>query len=405
LGKDEALQDARMAFERLYVSALVRKDGQPDWERALANLSGQRLARRAWQDGQSLTPRNFLQGGAVNGPFGVISRLARATGIIDAEEDGPGRKEFDELVSAWEHDRKLPGFLDPQRGGDGRRLFRRWCDAAAGGAQRGAGALWPGDKSSIWEELRDHLRPDDIGPEERKVLRRLLTLNPVRRRIMALLYQNRSRCREVSEEADGNRGVREERVLREVLLGALTRDPGDLVLATAIEAALAFEESAGVLHAAFFALVWSLVNIGGAGSREEVTEKPGARFWASVVRRAGKAAGRIATADEALDVQPELNGKDLRGPMQSVRDALVRCAQSPADVVDAVVERHVAVQTEKSKPPWIDFGGQWILGRGIELEDESPPRFDSGLLHPYRISNAIAFLDEVRGLGGAHGQG
>jgi len=100
----------------------------------------------------------------------------------------------------------------------------------------------------------------------------------------------------------------------------------------------------------------------------------------------------------------ELTDKALRVPIQALRDTLVRSAQSRADAVDAVIDRHITVQQEKRKPIWIDFGDQWVLGRGLALEDEAPPTFDSGLLHPYRVLNAAFFLEELRGRGGHRGQ-
>jgi putative addiction module killer protein len=43
-----------MPFERLFVSAPVRKDGEEAWNDALGGLQGRRLAKRAYLEGKPL---------------------------------------------------------------------------------------------------------------------------------------------------------------------------------------------------------------------------------------------------------------------------------------------------------------------------------------------------------------
>ena len=89
--REEARLEARLCFERLLVSAIIRK-AQRDTEYADAarNLPGRELAATALQADEPLTRANFLKGQAVNGPFGVMARLARQLELID-ESGQPGR--------------------------------------------------------------------------------------------------------------------------------------------------------------------------------------------------------------------------------------------------------------------------------------------------------------------------
>ena len=78
-GRDDRLIDARLAFKRLFVSAVARQEeSDVDWRKASRRLSFIGLARQALRAGdQPLEQANFLKGQGVNGPFGVITRLAR----------------------------------------------------------------------------------------------------------------------------------------------------------------------------------------------------------------------------------------------------------------------------------------------------------------------------------------
>lgn len=107
--------EARLAFERLFVSAMVRmKDQNSDeYNTALRRLPGRDLARKALLEGEPLTRRNFLKGQAVNGPFGVIVRLARQLELID--DDGRLGRNSIKLLGAWSDDEKLSGILDEDR--------------------------------------------------------------------------------------------------------------------------------------------------------------------------------------------------------------------------------------------------------------------------------------------------
>jgi len=101
---------ARLSFERLFVSAVVRQHVRDpeNWQRAIRRLPGSWLATRALLSGDTLLGRtNFLKGQAVNGPYGVVARLARHLGVID-EDDLLGRN-GEELLMAWSADEERAG--------------------------------------------------------------------------------------------------------------------------------------------------------------------------------------------------------------------------------------------------------------------------------------------------------
>ena len=85
IGPEDGGLAARLGFERLFVSAVVRQQmREPDkWSRATRRLPGSSLARRALRSGDApLGRNNFLKGQAINGPFGVVARLARHLSLI-----------------------------------------------------------------------------------------------------------------------------------------------------------------------------------------------------------------------------------------------------------------------------------------------------------------------------------
>jgi hypothetical protein len=111
-GREDLRLEARLAFERLFVSAVVRLSNRDpaNYGRAAPRLPGRDLAGRALLAGEPLTRGNFLKGHAVNGPFGVIARLARKLELID--DDGQVGRNATALLIAWTEDEQIPGVLD-----------------------------------------------------------------------------------------------------------------------------------------------------------------------------------------------------------------------------------------------------------------------------------------------------
>jgi hypothetical protein len=132
---DTRLQ-ARLAFERLFVYAVVRShEAQGTRPR---QLPGTRLARTALRRNEPLTKNNFLKAQSVNGAFGVMTRLARHLEILDAEDE-LGRAGLS-LISAWSADQRISGILNEPTNGardtwapSKNHLFRTEIGCRAGG--------------------------------------------------------------------------------------------------------------------------------------------------------------------------------------------------------------------------------------------------------------------------------
>lgn len=105
--REELRLEARLAFERLHVAAVVRFAGDdPGTNGAVAlGLPGRTLAKRALDSGEPVTRSNFLKGQAVNGAFGVMARLARHLELV-TDDGRPGAK-ASALMLAWAEDEGL----------------------------------------------------------------------------------------------------------------------------------------------------------------------------------------------------------------------------------------------------------------------------------------------------------
>lgn len=111
-GNEDFRLEARLGLERLFVSAIARKEQQDhSWRQASRRLPGISLARRALALGdQPLGKQTFLKGQAINGPFGVVARLARCLDIVD--DDNRLGRNGRELLLVWAGAQELGGLLD-----------------------------------------------------------------------------------------------------------------------------------------------------------------------------------------------------------------------------------------------------------------------------------------------------
>ena len=155
-GQENVRLEARLTFERLLVSSIVRLARDEDDRNISRRVPGRSLAFDALQRKEPLTLGNFLKGQAVNGPFGVMARLARALGVVD-DEGKLGRKAAD-LLLAWSEGETLQGVLDEH--GTSKRDGARWI-ADAARAVKGwiCEREWPGRGQRIWDRLAVQFTP------------------------------------------------------------------------------------------------------------------------------------------------------------------------------------------------------------------------------------------------------
>jgi hypothetical protein len=389
-GREDARLDARLAFERLAVSAVVRLALKyPDaYGPARRGLPGSDLARAALASGdEPLTRHNFLKGQAVNGPYGVMARLALHLGLVD--EDGRLGRNGPALLLAWAEDQQLPGVLDDE--GRASRLGALWIEEAA---QQTARCInegdWPATRSVFWQRLTDALRPDRPGPSETRVLVGLLDADSVRARVLALLRQGVDFYRRYDPEG---RGTVEREVLSRAVRPRLGDGPVDGLISAVSFVAYVYEVASGWLQQGFDAILWGLKQLGGSAAPDALVAHPAVRSSLEGARAALRSGLRaVDTALARLQESPTLARPDLTGSLGRLRDDIIAGLDSSVTFRDALVCRHERVQREKRKGAWIARDYRWTLLPGFGVGGDQPPVHAPTFLHPFRIRNAYALL-------------
>lgn len=211
-GDEELRLETRLGFERLFVSAIALQDSKQDgWRPAANRLPGIGLARRSILAGhQTLGKQNFLKGQAINGPFGVVQRLARDLDIVDA--DNRLSRNGQELLMVWSAEQELAGILDEA---GSKSAGATWLGQVIRRVLSHVNnAEWPRPQWRGWRDWADRLRPDKPSTREKSVLFRLLSskVNPTRSRCIELLRKADIR-RTFKEASDRTRGYQDRVIL------------------------------------------------------------------------------------------------------------------------------------------------------------------------------------------------
>lgn len=393
-GREDVRLEARLAFERLFVSAIVGLSSRDpaNYARALPQLPGRDLASKALLAGEPLTRTNFLKGQAVNGPFGVIARLARQMELVDA--DGRLGRNSTSLLIAWSEDEQMPGVLDED--GPATRVGAAWMNDAVKATVTCIGKReWPPQGNRIWEQLAQRLRPDQIGQRERRTLLQTLETTPVRRRVLGLLKDHVDLFREA--RLTSGRGDVEKAVLLRGVRPELGKDPIDRLIGDVITAADSYEQTASLLQQAFEGLIWALKHRGGRATPETVLGDERLNRHLGRTRLAlGKTVPRLAQAMSVLRNQPSLDTAQFVEPLARLREDVVSGSGCERDLAQAVLDRHARVQREKAKAQWIEREACWTLMPGENrVSGDAPPVWKDTYLHPFKISNAYAMLRDL----------
>lgn len=397
--KDDSMA-ARLSFERLFVSAVVRQHVRdPDnWQNATQRLPGSLLARRALLSGDTLLGRtNFLKGQAVNGPYGVVARLARHLGVID-EDDLLGRN-GEKLLLMWSADKKLPGLLDEDNSGSvGQQWLDRFTQATVDHLVE---QQWRSPGWSGWQELAKKLRPDNVGKNECETLRSLLGSDPICCRCIELLCE--PNAIEVYRRArDGGRGEQDSKVLNEALLPVLkvNERETDRVIDLTIRLADAYEEVSNHFETAFNCLLWGLTRRGGQAKPLEIeADKQLLPVFRSLCRQLPGAARRLHDLIEKIPAIPQIANLNPLEPLDVIVSQATTGGESLARLIEIIMARHRDVQTSKGKGMWIEPGERWTLMPGFGLASEVPPQSQELYLHTFRVQNVYSFLFDL-GLSG-----
>lgn len=390
-------QAALLGFERLFVSAVVRQQvGQPEeWGRATRRLPGSSLARRALRSGDEPLGRgNFLKGQAINGPYGVVVRLARNLGIVD-EDDRLGRG-GEELLLAWAADQDLPGLLDEDRSG---AMGRQWLDRfVQTAATHVADGRWMSPGWSGWQDLAERLRPDSVGRQERRVLRRLLNNDPIRARCLELLCEPRVVALFRSARDSGERSGQDRTVLLEGVLPSLSVDEReeDRAIELAVRLADAYEQVASLLEAAFNGLLWGLTRRGGQAKPAELEADPHLQpVFGPICQQLPALARGLQDLVSKMPSVPQVQDMNPIEPLDGLAFQALAAAESSTRLIETVINRHREVQSAKRKAMWIELGDRWTLLPGFGRAADAPPEATVVYLHTFRVPNAYSFLGEL----------
>jgi hypothetical protein len=159
----------------------------------------------------------------------------------------------------------------------------------------------------------------------------------------------------------------------------------------------AYEKASAVLQQVFDALLWGLRKKSGRALLDEILKLP------SVSRAVQRAVANARTVSRDLEKAVAdfksvsvMNAPARAQAIDLIRDDVVLCGASVESAVSAVMNRHQAVQRDKRKTTWIDYGPVWMLMPGHGDDADRPPEYRNMFLHPIRITNGFEFLRELR---------
>lgn len=352
---------AYLAFEWHVVEAFVRSrpetgtDAVPGIQKARARLH--EWSRHLHKDSYLETPKVF-------GFHGVYKRLAKDLEIVD--DNLVSLANGDALVELWERDQGLDGFSTKRAGSGG----GKFAAVLAGEVRRALdkGSVQLGPNSKWWRAISSTLAPGAAGDKERRRLWRWLTetRHPVRRELATLIAANREW--QLSERETV------ERLLALDLSGELR---------TRLNAIVAYEAAVRSLDDGF-RLLRSIASqrTPSAVSPDEVADHPKFRPVADALPDALKvAAERLEEVGLTVDLETTLGQLAER--------------MSRAQLVEAILDRHDAVQSAKGKRSWFERDERGFAVRGIgRLDEQFVERVE--YLHPYRIYALRSFAHDLR---------
>lgn len=343
-----------ICFEWLLVEAFVRR-----LERDLpSDIPGSQKTRTAINRGERLSRQTYLNSPRVFGFHGVYKPFAVDAGVL-THDLSPAERCI-ELVRAWEHDHGLAGFADEVAGTDGGSVRKRIQDEVRAALRTGALAVATG--AQLLGRLATTLRPDEVGPTEARVLRRLVLDDRHEYRAeLARLLEGDDRAATEPELLDAARKL---------------ASPG---LRRVIDAVVSYEELAVLINAAFRLLCCVSYSLGGQPltaaqvADDEMLDK----CAREIPERFKRAVDLVAEVTHDVDLERRLG--EFAFP------------HSPADLVELVLAHHEQVQYGKGgKRSWFEpLRNGWV----IRPPYGGPERPDlSVFVHPVRVHTLRSFI-------------
>lgn len=405
-GSEEMRLEARLGLERLFVSAIAWKDEKKEegWDNAARRLPGIGLARRAIRAGyQPLGRQNFLKGQAINGPFGVVQRLARNIDIID--DDNRLSRHGEELLLSWSVERQLGSILDDSDSkSQGAKWLRRLIRYVVDHVKFGK---WPSNSWRGWNDLAIFLRPDQAGSQERKVLFQLLSgdSNTTRRRCVELLLRPEILQDYKAVSMSGSRGDLDRTILAQQIKKHVSSSDTDVdhLIHYTVSLIDSYEQVSGELESAFRVLMWAMTRRSVRTTADDLLGDSSVLARLTACRRKLTVAAKdfqslISEIGSHPQVLDSVNQERLD---RLVQDSLEATA-SEAALVDVVMNRHRQVQKQKRKGVWIEQDqSYWTLMPGFGDSSDAPWIHDGAYLHPFRVSNVYSFLIDLGKVRGA----
>lgn len=346
-----------IAFEWLTVESLVR---YPDPGR-LRGVPGSQKALRVAKTNERLSAAKYLAGPRVFGFTGVYRPFSLDAGVLGA--DGLPGPNAERLIVQWERDQGLDGFVSGTAGSPGLRL-RREIERECLSALKAAYVTAP-PTGWLMKQIADSMAPREAKAGERAKLRQLITggSHEIRCEITKLLLDSMP-SPETSQ--------------LDVARGLIAR--ASPVTRTALEAAIAFESCATAIDYAFRRLLAYGASIGRVFSVAQGVETPQLSALAPKLRDLTQhAIDAVAALDDSL--------------AHKVTDGFSRFdrAMTPAEFVEALIDRHQNVQEAKGKRMWIDpIRDKWAIRP--QAPEQRLGLDDDLWAHPMRIMTLAQFL-------------
>jgi len=362
LTADEGKTTVDIAFEWLVVEAMVRYSGA----HRIAGLPGNQKAARAKQMNERLSRRTYLNGPRVFGFTGVYRPFSRDAGVLTLD-DGPAEN-ADRLVSAWERDFGLNGFVAGIGGTPGGRLRYDIADACKRTLEKAECAAPP--TGQLLRDVSEFLAPREARTNERRVLRELITRSEheIRNELTAKLVANRP--------VDGTSQ-------RELALQLLPDTSGPT--GKALRAVADYEEAATALDNTFRRFLnYATQQHGSVVSPGDALQTPG---LIEVAPKIGDLVQHAVISVAELD-HVELSNETAHA------FRLFTGRLTPVQFFEALIERHEEVQASKRKLSWLDqIDGAWTVRTPYRKQDGDLD--DSVWTHPMRLVTLANFLTET----------
>ncbi len=384
--RDELASDGKtpawLVFEWHVIEALFRvsdrfnaSDG--GWG---IRVPGVGKVKAAVEGGHSVGADSYLKTPKIFGFTGIYRRLALGLDILD--DDLRISEGGWELLSAWEAERNLRGFM--RDSGDGGEFRRELRGAVALAMKKGCTCQtknWSG-----WQHIAEHFRPDGARKKEATVissrLRRIdLRQNPhdvlasqMRADLFEALEARGESVSTFGEEAQWFRSIRRKCAP---------------AMAERLDAIDAFEGVCALIMNAF-----DLIRHLSTKAGTVITAKGFSSYKDG--RNASQVVSEMPTALERLKRHYGTSESGSQTEQLLARYGEVRNAE---DLFVAIIEHHESAQSRKApdgKRSWFDRDERGVCIRALYRVTDAPVRYD--YTHDYRSATASRFLRDLRRL-------